>query len=161
MTKSLSEIVPLLQVAVGPVILISGVGLLLLSLTNRFARILDRARLLARELKNPASAHHAENLGLIRMLHRRALWLRASIALASMSVLFASVLIILLFIQALLGGSSALLVVCAFVVCLLSLIGSVIAFIWDIHLSMVTLKLELGPALESKSRIVVPSESVR
>ena len=161
MTKSLSEIVPLLQVAIGPVILISGVGLLLLSLTNRFARILDRARSLARDLKDPGCEHHLESLRLIRILHRRALWLRASIALASLSVLFASVLIVVLFIQALLGGGSAVFVVSSFAICLLNLIGSVIAFIWDIHLSMVTLNLELGPALEHKSRIVVPSESGR
>lgn len=39
---SLTELVPILQLAVGPVILISGVGLLLLTLTNRFGRMLDR-----------------------------------------------------------------------------------------------------------------------
>ena len=37
----LHELIPVLQVAIGPVILISGVGLLLLTLTNRFGRIID------------------------------------------------------------------------------------------------------------------------
>jgi hypothetical protein len=37
------ELIPVLQVAIGPVILISGVGLLLLTLTNRFGRAVDRA----------------------------------------------------------------------------------------------------------------------
>ena len=35
---SLTAIIPVLQVAVGPVILISGVGLLLLTMTNRYSR---------------------------------------------------------------------------------------------------------------------------
>ena len=44
------DLIPVLQVAIGPVILISGVGLLLLSMTNRFGRVIDRARSLARSL---------------------------------------------------------------------------------------------------------------
>src|SRR5688572_19515401 len=49
--KPLNEIVPVLQVAIGPVILISGVGLLLLTMTNRLGRAIDRARSLVRELR--------------------------------------------------------------------------------------------------------------
>jgi hypothetical protein len=148
MTKNFSEIVPALQLAIGPVILISGVGLLLLSLTNRFARILDRARLLMRELKHLSQPDQVRARNLIRMLYRRALWNRVAIGLASLSVLFAALLIILLFVQVLQSANSAMPVVCAFVVCLLSLIGSVLAFIWDIHLSMVTLRMELGDVTE-------------
>src|SRR4051812_29821403 len=40
----LHDLVPTIQVAIGPVILISGVGLLLLSMTNRLGRVIDRAR---------------------------------------------------------------------------------------------------------------------
>ena len=43
---SLEKIIPMLQVAIGPVILISGIGLLLLTMTNRLGRAIDRARLL-------------------------------------------------------------------------------------------------------------------
>jgi Protein of unknown function (DUF2721) len=45
------ELIPVLQVAIGPVILISGVGLLLLTLTNRYGRTIDRSRLLVGELR--------------------------------------------------------------------------------------------------------------
>ena len=38
----------MLQVAIGPVILISGVGLLLLTMTNRLGRAIDRARQMTR-----------------------------------------------------------------------------------------------------------------
>jgi hypothetical protein len=41
---SLEQIIPELQDAIGPVILISGVGLLLLTMTNRLGRAIDRAR---------------------------------------------------------------------------------------------------------------------
>ena len=41
---SLEQIIPELRDAIGPVILISGVGLLLLTMTNRLGRAIDRAR---------------------------------------------------------------------------------------------------------------------
>ncbi len=53
----LHELIPVLQVAVGPVILISGVGLILLSLTNRFGRAVDRSRQLAQEMRRPTEAN--------------------------------------------------------------------------------------------------------
>ena len=143
MTRSLSDIIPVLQGAIGPVILISGIGLILLSLTNRFARILDRARLLAHQLRVHAPDCHPRQLELIRMLRKRALWNRASILMASLSILFAALLVILLFVQLWLSLPSPLLVIVTFSLCLACVIGSVLAFLWDIHLSIVTLQVEL------------------
>jgi hypothetical protein len=48
------DLVPTLQVAISPVILISGVGLLLLSMTNRFGRVIDRSRQMADALRKAA-----------------------------------------------------------------------------------------------------------
>ena len=45
---SLEELAEVMRLAISPAILISAVGLLLLSMTNRFGRVIDRARLLAR-----------------------------------------------------------------------------------------------------------------
>jgi hypothetical protein len=55
---SLTEVISVLQTAIGPVILISGVRLLLLSMTNRLGRVIDRARVLSRELHAGAQAVH-------------------------------------------------------------------------------------------------------
>ena len=52
----LREPIPVLQVAIGPVILISGIGLLLLTLTNRYGWTIDRSRQLVRELRELADA---------------------------------------------------------------------------------------------------------
>src|SRR5512136_2581980 len=98
----LHELIPVLQVAVGPVILISGVGLLLLTLTNRYGRTIDRSRQLIRELRELAGADRERLEGQIEILYRRARLIRLSILLAGVSVLLASVLIIVLFLTALL-----------------------------------------------------------
>lgn len=45
----LTNPIPTLQLAVGPTILISGVGMMLLSMTNRFGRVIDRSRQLTHE----------------------------------------------------------------------------------------------------------------
>lgn len=139
----LSEIVPVLQVAIGPVILISGVGLLLLTMTNRLGRCIDRARQLARELPQAAEAQRGPVLAQVAIIYRRARVLRLTITLASLSVLLAAVLIVTLFLTALLKWNNGLFVSLLFITCLGSLVASLVAFLYDIHLSLVALKLEI------------------
>jgi hypothetical protein len=143
---TLHEIIPVLQVAIGPVILISGVGMLLLVMTNRFARTIDRARQLAAELRRGNEPDRALLLKQVGIIYRRARVLRVSITLAVVSVLLAALLIIVLFVTALMHSEHGRLVVWVFIACLSALIGSVIALLADIHLSLAALRLELRPA---------------
>jgi hypothetical protein len=140
----LRELIPVLQVAIGPVILISGVGLLLLTQTNRYGRTIDRARQLVHELRELAGADRQRLEGQITILYRRARLLRLSILLAGVSVLLVSLLITVLFLTALLRLEAGLLISLLFIACLVALSGSLVAFIRDINLSLVALKLELG-----------------
>ena len=139
----LNELIPVLQVAIGPVILISGVGLLLLSLTNRFGRAVDRSRQLNRELRDAGDADRTRLAGQIKVLYRRAKLIQLSIILGTFSVLFAAVLIIVLFFTALLELELAVFISLLFICCLLSLIASLVTFIMDLRLSLKALKLEL------------------
>src|SRR5438477_3631040 len=100
-TTHLSELVPVLQTAVGPVILISGVGLLLLSLTNRFGRAVDRARQLLREMRGSTGNDRQRLAGQVENLYQRARLIQTAIISGTVSVLFAAVLIITLFFTAL------------------------------------------------------------
>ena len=140
----LRELIPVLQVAIGPVILISGVSLLLLTLTNRYGRTIDRARQLMRELRELAGADRQRLEEQIEILYRRARLIRLSILLAGVSVLLASVLIIVLFLTALLKLEVGLLISLLFIACMVALSGSLVAFIRDMNLSLGALKLELG-----------------
>src|ERR1043165_5387783 len=140
----LHELIPILQVAIGPVILISGVGLLLLSMTNRFGRVIDRSRLLG-EVLHQAPELQAGRQAQLDILARRARLIRTAIALASMSALLAALLIITLFRAAWMQLTSPLPVVGLFVACLAALIGSLIFFLLDINLSLAALELETKP----------------
>ena len=142
-TNSLNEIVPVLQVAIGPVILISGVGLLLLTMTNRLGRAIDRARQLKGELPERTEQDRQQVLAQVAIIYRRARVIRLSITLAALSALLASALIIVLFVTALLHSEQAMLVSIIFIACMASLFASLVAFIRDINLSLHALKLEL------------------
>jgi hypothetical protein len=136
-----AELVPLLQVAIGPVILISGIGLILLSMTNRFGRVIDRTRQIA-EAARHASADLARYQAQIEMLRRRATLLRSAIILAVASVLSASLLVITVFVTALLRSDAALHIVILFLTCMVLLILSLIVFIQDLNLSLQAMNLD-------------------
>lgn len=142
-TIQATELTDILQASISPVALISGVGLLLLSMTNRFGRTADRARLLAAQLRT-CGPQEQEYLDIqIRILYRRSGILRAAILLASASILFASLLIVVLFAAFLVGATARDGVVLLFAMSFLGLIASVALFIQDMRLALEALRLEV------------------
>jgi hypothetical protein len=141
--SSIRELLPIVQTAIGPVILISGIGLLLLSMTNRFSRVIDRARNLLALSERTSGPVKARTLAQLEILWQQARLIRLAILLASVSVLFAACLIILIFVTALFRLDDAWLISVVFAACLLSLIASLAVFITDINRSLSALKLEL------------------
>ena len=140
----LHDLVPILQIAIGPVILISGIGLLLLSMTNRFGRVIDRSRQFAHVVHSMKGTERDVAISQVRILSTRALLVRQSITFATVSLLFAAVLVITLFLVAVLRWEAAILVAILFICCMGSLIASLVAFLRDINLSLSALKLELA-----------------
>jgi hypothetical protein len=149
---SLADLIPTLQLAIGPVILISGVGLILLSMTNRCGRVIDRSRLLLQELRGAPDADRERILAELRILASRAKIVRTGIALAVLSVLLAALLIISLFLGALLRLGIAAVIVTLFILCMLSLVFSLFLFISDINLSLRALWLEMPPLKKDTER---------
>lgn len=141
-TLTLESLIPTLQLAIGPVILISGVGLLLLCMTNRIARVIDRARIVAAECEIVRSDDHDACDTKLAILSQRAKILRTSIAMAAVSVLLVAILVILLFCGALFRVEIAEVIVALFVGCMCSLIGSLVFFIRDVNLSLQALWLD-------------------
>lgn len=139
----ITELVPVLQVAVGPAILISAVGLLLLTMTNRFGRIVDRSHILAPALRSadPSERDHAASQ--VSVLWERARLIRRAIVFGSVSALLAAALIIALFVGALQRLEIAWALATLFTGSLLSLIVSLIVFLQEINRSLIALKFDL------------------
>ena len=137
------DLIPVLQVAVGPVILISGVGLLLLTMTNRLGRAIDRTRALAEKFILADEGARPRLREQLRVLWGRAKNLRLAITLAAASALSSGLLVIFIFVAALWGYGNGWFIVMLFVAALASLIISLILFIHDINQSLAALGVEL------------------
>lgn len=136
-------LVGILQTAVSPAILISAVGLLVLSMTNRFGRTTERARGLAAQQAGADAAERSRLDAQIRILYRRSRILLFSTSLALTSILFAVLLIVALFIHFLSAVNLHYLVATLFVCSLTSLVVSLALFIEDMTLSLRALREEL------------------
>jgi hypothetical protein len=137
------DLLPVLQLSVSPVIVISGVALVLLSMTNRYGNVSDKVRNLSaliRKSGDDSTGHlHAQ----LRIMYTRARRIRVAIMLASMSLLMAALLISVLFLSCLFQLESALVIVVLFVLCMLALCASIIVFLSDINMSVQALELEV------------------
>ena len=140
---TLEQIIPQLRDAIGPVILISGVGLLLLTMTNRLGRCIDRARQLTDELARLSGRERDQVQAQVDIIYRRAKIIRLAILFSVTSALLAAVLVMTLFLASWLEWKNAWPAGVVFTACLASLCASLVAFMGDINLSLHALKLEL------------------
>jgi len=141
-----AQLIRILSASIAPVIVISGVGLLLLSMTNRYNRLIDRARDLVKDLdiaQDPS--RHELLVEQVRIIYRRARILRLAIILGSLSILFVSVTVLSLFAGQILGAGLDYFSVPCFGLSLLALLGSIYFFIRDVGISLAALELEIGP----------------
>src|SRR5665213_3575922 len=113
-----------MQVATAPVILISGVGLLLLSLTNRFGRAVDRTRQIHSEMREATASDRVRLSNQVEVIYRRARLIQFSIVMCALSALSAAMLILTLFLAALMKMESSALISLLFVCCLVTLVIS-------------------------------------
>lgn len=134
----------LLQLSVSPVVLISAVGLVLLSVTNRLGRSIDRSRVIANELDNENIDVAREGKEQLRVLVRRAEFLRVSVSLSVASIFFSCLMILFLFIQIFFEIHLEYAVLSGFCLNLLSLMGSVLYLLADISLALRALKIEVA-----------------
>ncbi len=145
----LVQLTRILQLSITPVALISGVGLLLLSMTNRLGRVIDRSRDLGAEIAAPTrSPHHEAAVTELGILFRRARLLLSAIALIAVSVFLSALMVVGLFAMYLLKVSLSMGILALFGCCLLGLVSSIGCFLGDIFLSIRWLHVSLGRYIE-------------
>lgn len=151
MGTSSSSLLSIIQLSITPVILISGMGALMLTLTNRFGRIVDRTRALAGQMRQATGdeRRHLENQ--LDILWRRAQLVRMAVTFDGLSMLVACLLIGAIFAGALVGWRIEGLMVCLFGGSVALLITAIVAFLRDIALSLGALRLEVERARGSSA----------
>lgn len=129
MNIQLTDIGHIIQLAIAPVFLLTGVGTMLVVLTNRLARIIDRTRVLeARLLPGPNEACMLE----LQTLHQRGHLINVAITLNTACGLLVCLVIAMLF----LGDTTNLpldhYIASCFVLAMGCLIGSYIYFLREV-----------------------------
>jgi hypothetical protein len=140
---TLTSFLPIIQLAITPVILISGMGALMITLTNRMARIVDRTRVLAEAMPAavPEDRPHLESQ--LDIMWRRALLLRRAVTSNGLSMLVSCLLVVAIFASAMLGWRLQVLMLVLFSASIIFLIASLVDFLRDIFVSLHALHLQV------------------
>lgn len=141
--QSIDDLIRILQIAISPIVLISGVGLLILSMTNRLARIMDRMRLIHSEILNSGDPDGIWEGQLTVLFHQSSL-LRRGLKMFIFSIFFDSLIVIALFIIKLTGISSGFMVAILFTLSIACLVMGLLYFMKDIGYSLRAFELELN-----------------
>ena len=134
--SNIGDIAHVIQLAVAPVFLLTGIGTLLAVLSGRLGRAVDRGRV----VEDLVPVLSAEALALAQaelvLLSRRTRLIYAAIVLAVGSALFVCLLIAVAFIEAFLAVNLALTISALFVLAMLALIACLVAFLREIFLAV-------------------------
>lgn len=139
MEIQLGDISHIIQLAIAPVFLLTGVGTNLAVLTNRLARIIDRSRTLEGRVHSGSVEEREEAHAELATLYRRAHLINRAITLSTSCALLVCVVIAALFIGDALNLELAKFIALCFVVGMFSLIGSFVYFLREIFIATRTL----------------------
>ena len=134
-----------IQLAVAPVFLLTGVGAMLGVLTNRLGRIIDRARAAGGRCirrRRRSSRQHLERD--LHALARRARLINQAISLCTTCALLVCAVIAALFAGAFLETDLSVLVGLMFIAAMLTLIGALVSFLREIQIATRSLRIGAG-----------------
>jgi len=139
----ISAIAHVIQLAIAPVFMLTGIASLLGVLTSRLARIIDRARRLEDRLIDVTGEHkHLMGSDLL-MLSRRARHINRAISLCTIAALLVCLMIAILFISAFFAPDVSRVVATCFVLSMAALITGLLSFLREVQLA--TRSLRIGP----------------
>ncbi len=127
------NVVHVIQLAVAPVFLLSGIGTVLMVLTGRLARIIDRARLLEDRLHEEPGDRRTEMENEMKLLSFRARMVNYGLTFATTSALLVCLVIALLFVGSAAHIDFEGLISILFVGAMLALIASLGIFVREIY----------------------------
>lgn len=144
---NLTTVIRILQVSIAPVVLISGVGLIILSQTNRMAQIITRIRQLIASDDPANSCQHDRQ---IQLLYNRSKMVRISIISLLICIFFDALVIIDIFASSILGFENGMPATVLFSISLLFLIIGLAAFIIDVNMNLRAVRVEIDNRVQAQ-----------
>ncbi len=132
-----------IQLAVAPVFLLSGIGAILMVMTNRLGRIIDRARVLEDRLNSASQEARAALHADLATLSRRAKLISCAITLCTATALLVCTVIAVLFLSAFLRFDLSIPVALLFIAAMLAFFLGLLWFLREIYVA--TVNLRIGP----------------
>jgi type VI protein secretion system component VasF len=132
-----------IQLALTPVFLLSGVGIILTVLTNRLARVVDRARSIEASARSAAPGELPAVKEELRVQARRARLINRAITLSTISALLVALVVAMLFVSAMLEMNFSAVIATMFILAMLSLIVGLVMFLREVFLAISTLRIGL------------------
>jgi hypothetical protein len=136
-------IVYVIQLAVAPVFLLTGIGAILAVMTNRLGRIIDRARVLEANLDSAMPNVVATFRLDLAILSRRAKLISRAITLCTATALLICTVIAVLFLSAFFRFDASIPVAVLFIAAMASFFLGLLWFLREIYLATVSLR--IGP----------------
>jgi CBS domain containing-hemolysin-like protein len=134
------DVAHVIQSALAPVFLISGVGVMLGVLTNRLARIVDRARVWEAEAEQ--EEHRAADLQeRLEVLARRARYISSAITMCAVSALLVALVVVALFANAFLAFNLSALIAILFVAAMLTLTAAFLVFLIEVRIATAAIRI--------------------
>jgi len=141
-TSHLADVAHVIQVAVAPVFLLSGIGGMLAVLVARLGRIVDRSRLLEERLESIGDSPNPRTHLELATLSRRSRLIDRAIALTTAAGFFVCLVIITLFVDYLFAFDVSLPVASFFLLAMLCFIAAFGSFLREVFLATAPLRRE-------------------
>jgi hypothetical protein len=135
------DIAHAIQLALAPVFLLSGIGVMLGVLTNRLARIVDRARRVEDSLRQATAHDIPEARAQLGFASRRARFINVSITLCTIAALLIAIVVALLFSSTFVPISLAVYVAALFVLAMIALVGALVSFLIEVRIATAALRI--------------------
>ena len=136
----MNDIGRVIQIAVAPVFLLSGVGVMLTVFTGRLARIVDRARILEERLDFADKHHEPEIQSELKALSVRSRVIDCAITLGICAGVLICMVIVALFVGDLLKLDLSVSIAALFVLAMLAFIGAFLGFLREVLIATTNLR---------------------
>ena len=140
-SPAISAIAHLIQLAIAPIFLLSGVGAILNVLAQRLARTVDRARRIEAEFETLEAKDRDMAMTELRLLDRRMGAANLAISCCTASALFVCMVVAILFVADLADFRFGRAVAYLFIVTMGLLIAGLLLFLYEVRLAMRAIRL--------------------
>ena len=137
----ISTVAQVIQLAVAPVFLLSGVGIMLTVLTGRLARVVERARDVEAAARSAAPIDYPAYQQQLHVLGRRARLMNRAITLCTVCALLVASVVVTLFVGAFVEFKLATAIALMFIVAMLSFIAALLCFLREVFLAIASLRI--------------------